>query len=42
MRKLCDSVPINISLVDNIIAIKQNGVEWEDEQEEKYEPESEV
>lgn len=37
----CDSVPININLVSDIIA-KRSDIEWEDQQEEKYEPESEL
>ena len=35
----CDSTPINAGLVADIIAKKSNLV-WEDENEEKYEPES--
>lgn len=39
--KLCDSMPININLVADIIA-KKSGIEWEDDREERYEPESEL
>jgi hypothetical protein len=39
--KLCDSMPININLVADIIA-KKSDMEWEDEQEEGYEPESDL
>jgi hypothetical protein len=33
-------VPININVVDNIIAMKPNGVERNEEQEEKYKAEN--
>lgn len=39
--KLCDSAPININLVADIIA-KKSEIEWENEREEGYEPESEI
>lgn len=39
--KLCDSAPININMVGDIIA-KKSDIEWEDVGEEKYEPESDL
>ena len=39
-NSFCNSVP-NIDMVANIIA-KKSAVEWEDEREEEYEPESEL
>lgn len=40
-KSFCDSVPINASVVADIIR-KKSDVEWEDEQEEKYDPQSEI
>jgi len=40
-KSFCDSAPLNINSVADIIS-KKSDVAWEDEQEEKYEPESEL
>lgn len=40
--KRCDSVPININRYADILAERENEVEWEYEQEERYEPESDL
>lgn len=37
----CDSAPININLVSEIIT-KKDDFKWEDEEEEKYQPESDL
>lgn len=40
-KSFCDSAPININMVSDILA-KKSDFEWGDEQEEKYEPESDL
>ena len=39
--KMCDSAPININLVGDIIA-KESELDWEGDREEMYEPESDL
>ncbi len=39
--KRCDSVPYNINTIEDIVADKSN-MEWIDELDDRYEPESDI